>query len=260
MILYRTYIGQINCVFTLPANEINNKKLLIFCPGLPGQPENASIMEYFAKEGFTTFFIKYTGTWESGGEFLKRSPEVDIREVVSYLTKHKKITELYNSKQIELNFEEIDVFGSSFGGSVALVAGAKDKNIKKIVALAPIINYKLQCKNPDFEEEDLTRLGKFLSKAYGMAYRVSLSDWNKLIDGEIDLNPSDYIFGLKGKNVLLVQGARDKSVSPKRTKDFFDRIKTEKNDYKLLEESEHLSFTNLPEDPRRYIAKWLLKS
>lgn len=244
----------------MPSESTNNKKLIVFCPGLPGQPENANIMEYFTKLGFTCFFIKYSGTWESEGEFLKRNPEEDVREVIAYLEKNKKVTEFYTEKQINLNFDEIILFGSSFGGSVAIVAGAKDGNINKIVALAPVVNYKSQGRETKFEEENLENLGKFLKRAYGPAYRLNLKNWEKLISGEVDLNPSDYVSKLKKKDVLLIQGANDKSVSPKRTKDFFGKIESNKNSiYKLLKESTHLSFTNLPGETRNFASKWILK-
>lgn len=258
MILYRTFIGQINCVFTLPESK-NHKKIIVFCPGLPGQPENKNIMEFYSRQGFTCFFIKYRGTWESGGNFLEKSPEEDVREVIDYLNVKKRVTELYNLREIDLKFDEIFVFGSSFGGSVALVAGAKNQKVAKITALAPVVDYRSQGKEKS-SEEDMQHTGEYISRAYGYGYRLESKNWKKLLNGDVDLNPKDYVNELRNKQVFILHGESDLSVSPQKTKNFFSEIKKSNSQYVSIKDLGHLSFSNLPDENRYEISKWLLKN
>ena len=221
MITYRTFIDNINCLFTIP--EVSNGNIIINCSGLPGQPENYELFSYFTQQGFICIHPKYEGTWESYGKFLEKSPVEDIIKVIDYVSEKRSLKSAYDSSTINLNFKNIFLFGSSFGASVALVAHAKTSSITGVVAIAPVTNFVTQGGGED-EEQDLTNLGTFLREGYGRAYDFELDNWQKLLEGEIDINPVNYKEELSSKCILLLHGENDKTVSIQKTKDFFENI------------------------------------
>ena len=256
MITFRTFIKGNNCLFTIPDSN-SNKKLLLICPGLPSRPDNFEVMRYFTSKGFTCFFVKYLGTWESDGEFLKKSPVEDILTVLNYLVERKSVRELYALKQVTFDFEKIFLIGSSFGGSVALVGGAKSNLVTKIVSLSPVVNFR-QKGGTKILQQDLRHLGQFLKRGYGQCYRFSPSDWNKLIEGKIDLNPEDYVEELKQKAIMILHGDQDKEVSSKYSRSFFDKLTSRYNRYIGIKDKGHLSLSNLDEQQLKLISDWLL--
>lgn len=244
MTTYRTFIKDINCNFSLPIHK-NRRKVVIICPGLPSSPENFEIMEWLSKNGYYCIHPKYSGTWESYGNFLRKSPVKDILRVINFIKRNKYLYDCYNEKRIPLHFTDFILVGSSFGGSVALVAGSKAKEINKIIAIAPIVDFSQHRKNKNLEEQDLERLFKFIRKAYGRAYILKLSDYRKLIQGKVDINPIDYIDKLKSKKIIIIHGTKDRVVSIKRTKDFFKKIESQNKKFYELKNKEHLSLSKL---------------
>ena len=103
MITYRTFIDNINCLFTIP--EVSNGNIIINCSGLPGQPENYELFSYFTQQGFICIHPKYEGTWESYGKFLEKSPVEDIIKVIDYVSEKRSLKSAYDSSTINLNFK-----------------------------------------------------------------------------------------------------------------------------------------------------------
>ncbi|TSC86811.1 MAG: Uncharacterized protein G01um101416_576 [Microgenomates group bacterium Gr01-1014_16] len=243
MIMYRSYIDKIHCLFSLPSSE-PQKKIIIACSGLPGQPENYELFSYFTQEGFICVHPKYEGTWESYGKFLNHSPVDDILKVIDHLKKERSLVSAYDNSLIKFDFDEVILFGSSFGGSVALVSAARSQNVNRAIAIAPVIDFSTQGKDKR-EEQDLTNLGEFLQRGYGRAYDFELRDWKKLLEGKIDMNPIKYIKELSPKKLFLVHGEEDKTISVYKTRRFFDDLKNKESEFLLVPNAGHLSFYGL---------------
>jgi len=258
MILYRSFVGPINCVYAFPETQ-SKRKLIIICPGLPSQPENWDLMSKLAKMGFTNLTVKYQGTWESKGYFLKDSPVKDVISVIDKIIEKKTLISLYDNSTMSLDFDEIVLFGSSFGGSVALVAGAKHNQVRKIVANAPVTDYKLHGKDKNSKEQDLEKLGSFIKRGYGRAYALEQSDWERLLIGEVDINPVKYREELSKKDLLLIHGKKDKTVSPGKTVDFFEGITSENKKLILIPDVDHFSLNNASVEILEEVEKWILK-
>src|SRR3989344_8031182 len=94
MIQRTRFKKDIVCEFLLPARRTN--KVIIFCAGMPGVPKHKEAMGIWARRGYAVFFPRYRGTWESGGEFLKDSPEKDILGIISQLPRGFK--DLWSNK------------------------------------------------------------------------------------------------------------------------------------------------------------------
>ena len=203
MIISRTiFKREIITEFASPTSLSN--KVIIFCKGMPSSPGGRAVLEFYAKKGFNVFLPRYRGAWESHGKFLKKSPHLDILDVVEELPKGFK--DLWSNRLIKLKPKEIYVFGASFGGPAALLA-SNNKRVTKVVAAAPVIDW-----TKDSKVEPLDWLGKFTKEAFGEAYRFGHTDWQKLSRGKF-YNPWYEMNSIPGEKVLLFH-AKDDEIVP----------------------------------------------
>lgn len=244
MNIYKTFIGKTGCDIALPTKN-NKKKLIIICPGLPSDSSNYGLMDLISNEGFSCLYLRYSGTWGSYGNFLKDSPVKDVKNIIRFLLKNKYFVDSSNNQKTKFVFNEIILLGTSFGGSICLVAGAKSKFIKKIIALSPIIDYRDHARNQIYNEEDIGTLGNYLKRAYGVAYNFSETSWRKFIAGKLDINPIDYTKQLGKKKIILLSGVKDKSLSFDRVKNFFNEIPSKKKKHYIFKNIGHLSLKKL---------------
>lgn len=86
--MFRTrFREQIVAEFLPPSRARKNQKLIILCDGMPSIPRKQSLSEFLAAKGFWVIYPRYRGAWESGGEFLERSPHEDILDIIDDLPK-----------------------------------------------------------------------------------------------------------------------------------------------------------------------------
>src|SRR5579864_1047805 len=81
---------EIVAEFLPPLRGRKTKKLIILCDGMPSLPRKQSLSEFLAAKGFWVIYPRYRGAWESGGEFLERSPHEDILDITDDLPKKSK--------------------------------------------------------------------------------------------------------------------------------------------------------------------------
>src|ERR1700757_1635792 len=85
-VIYRTrFKRHIVAEFTPPARSGKKEKVIVLCDGMPSMPRKQTLMEFLAGKGYWVFYPRYRGAWESGGEFLARSPHLDILNVIDAL-------------------------------------------------------------------------------------------------------------------------------------------------------------------------------
>jgi len=199
-ILRTRFKRDIVCEFLPPART--SKKVLILCYGMPGVQKDKATMEFWSKKGFWVFFPRYRGTWESGGEFLKNSPEQDILDVIGEIP--KGFTDLWSGKNYRLPSTgcELSVLGASFGGTAAVLA-SRDRRVRKAVALSPVIDWRVE--TPD---EPMDKLAEYIPRAFGGCYRFSKKNWGRLSRGEF-FNPADETATIDGKKLLIVHAKDD---------------------------------------------------
>ena len=153
-------------------------EVIIFCGGMPELPRFPQVLEFWSKKGFWVFLPRYRGTWESGGEFLKQSPEKDILDAIDELP--KGFTDLWSGKHYKLPTKnyKLYLFGGSFGGPAAILL-SRDSRVTKAVAFAPVTDWKAPSK-----DEPMGRLGAFIPEAFGLGYRFSKKNWGRLSRNE----------------------------------------------------------------------------
>jgi len=197
--------------FLAPSRKSN--KVIIFCKGMPGSPGSSSVLDFYAKKGFWTFLPRYRGSWESRGKFLKKSPHLDILDVIEELPRGFK--DLWSGKKVRLDPKDIYVFGASFGGSAALLA-SKDRRVTKVVVAAPVVDWV-----KDSKVEPLDWLEKTTKEAFGEAYRFQHKDWQKLSKGNF-YNPWHEKELIPGEKVLVFHAKDDELVPYEPTEKFAD--------------------------------------
>jgi len=204
---------EILAEFMTPAKRSN--KVVILLDGLPSVPAKRPALEAWSRRGYWVFHMRYRGTWESGGMFLKRSAENDLRDVIDGLT--RGFTELWGNKKFKIKRPEVYLLGTSFGGCTALL-GSHDPRVKKVFALSPVVEWRAESKI-----EPLDVLAKFVEKAFGTVYRVRPEDWKKLMTGKF-MNPATDPRPYDGKKIFIVHAKDDLVVPFKPTAAFAERI------------------------------------
>lgn len=225
MILRTRFKKDIVCEFIPPQKP--SGKVIIFCKGMPGLPRYPEMLKFWAKKGYWVFFPRYRGTWESGGEFLKESPEKDILDVIDGIS--KGFIDLWSGKRYTLQASRlaIYIFGGSFGGPAAILL-SRDPRVTKAVAFAPVIDWTAP------SDEPMDELGAFLPKGFGNSYRFSKKNWVRLSRNEfyspiaLISSPPRLSRGAEGgvvgkidpKKLLLIHAKDDSTVPYSYTKKF----------------------------------------
>lgn len=208
----RTRFGKdIIAEFLPPARKTKQQRVIIICDGVPTVPAKKRLLEFWSKKGFWVFHPRYRGTWESSGSFLQLSPEKDILQIINQLP--KGFTSLWDDKRFKIKTNNIFLFGNSFGGPAAILA-SRDERVTKAVLLAPVVDWIATNKTNSRDAKI-----NFLSKAYGEAYRINKTNWEKLKKGNY-YNPVKHIEEIDGKKLIIFQAKDDKSV-PWRSVDGF---------------------------------------
>jgi fermentation-respiration switch protein FrsA (DUF1100 family) len=110
--------------------------------------------EYFSRAGYVTLTIDYRTFGESEGEprgqLFPLNEVEDYRNAISYLEGRE-----------EVDAERIGIWGTSFGGAVAIYTAAVDRRVKVVVAQVPVVNgrrWMQALRTTDQWEELLDRL------------------------------------------------------------------------------------------------------
>jgi hypothetical protein len=66
---------------------------------MPSIPTKQPLVEFLSKKGYWVFYPRWRGAWESGGQFLQRSPHEEMRSIcgeVCYVAKDlSRLQELF---------------------------------------------------------------------------------------------------------------------------------------------------------------------
>jgi pimeloyl-ACP methyl ester carboxylesterase len=206
--LLRTRFREIVAEFLPPALHRAKKRgtagnVVIFCPGWPSAPSPKSLMEFLSQKGFWCFALRYRGSWESSGMFLRESPEKDVVKIIDQLP--RGFTDIYNGTRYKIKPSALYVFGSSFGGPAAILA-SRDPRVTRAVVVSPVIDWRRLRGN-----ESIDWMAKFIRDAFGEAYRGSDKDWMRLKTGRF-YNPATETKTIDGKKILLFQARDDRTV------------------------------------------------
>jgi dipeptidyl aminopeptidase/acylaminoacyl peptidase len=215
---FRTRFKQkIVAEFTPPARAGRKQRVILLCDGMPSIPRKQPLMEFLAGKGYWVFYPRYRGAWESGGNFLQRSPHLDILDVVGEIS--RGFRELAFSRRFKVAPDEIFVIGGSFGGAAAILASL-DKRVKKVIANCPVVDWTIL---PAAEKAETSNrsYAAYIREAFGNGYRLSDRNWRKLRGGKF-YNPAYHVKEIDPAKVMMFHAKDDPYVPYRSVKKFAD--------------------------------------
>jgi len=241
MVSYEVKFEEIFAHIDLP--DKFNYKAIIFCQKFPGNNEKDELISSFASEGYIVMQPKYLGTGKSEGLISIENFLETIKKSKDFLLTGNA-EDLKSKEKIKWETREIILMGVSFGASLALISGAKDERIKKVIALSPIIDFKEHGKNPEIPEADYFQLYNLIAENHKAALKgFNFDDWYKVCSGQSCLNPIEYFNSLKEKEILFIHGKQDLEINFSRTVSFYESLKKlnpgGKFSLKLTEDANH---------------------
>ncbi|OGH59796.1 MAG: hypothetical protein A2725_02145 [Candidatus Magasanikbacteria bacterium RIFCSPHIGHO2_01_FULL_33_34] len=215
----------------LGVEDSQSNKAIIYCDGMPTVPNKKKFLEFWSRKGYWVIHPRYRGTWESGGEFLVDQPEKNIIDIIDQLKQDKKILSLWDNRVYEVDLKEINIIGTSFGGTTALLASL-DARVNKVVCISPVVDWSAPS-----EDEPLDTFGEKVKNNFGEAYRFKMENWDKLKTGKF-FNPVNYIDKINGGKIMIIHAKDDKVVRAKEVCEFAKKVNCK---FELLESGGHLS-------------------
>jgi pimeloyl-ACP methyl ester carboxylesterase len=214
--MFRTrFREQIVVEFLPPSRPRKAERLIILCEGMPSIPRKQSLCEFLAAKGFWVIYPRYRGAWESGGEFLEKSPHQDIVDILDELP--KELEEIAFGRRFRLSPDQIFVIGGSFGGAAAILLSL-DPRVKKVIANCPVVDWKILGRSEKAETSKKNYAG-YIREAFGNAYRLSDANWKKLRSGTF-YNPWQRRSEIDGSKLMIFHAKDDPNVPHERTREF----------------------------------------
>jgi len=203
--MFRTRVKKgIVVEFLPPASRSRREKVILLCDGMPSIPRKQGLASFLSEKGYWVFYPRYRGAWESGGQFLARSPHLDILEVIDAL--EKPIVEVTFGKRFKVKSDDIFVIGGSFGGAAAILCSL-DLRVSKVVANCPVVDWSILPHSERAETSNPSYVA-YIREAFGNAYRVSAKNWDKLRSGTF-YNPAHHIVQITANKILMFHAKDD---------------------------------------------------
>jgi len=237
--------------FLPPARVGRTQRAIILCDGMPSIPRKQPLAEFLSSKGYWVFYPRYRGAWESGGEFLDKSPHEDILDVIGGLS--KEFRELAFGRRFHVMVDELFVIGGSFGGAAAILSSL-DPRVKKVVANCPVVDWAILARSEKAETSN-ARYAAYIRSAFGAGYRLSDRNWKKLRGGKF-YNPAYHAREVTPSKVMMFH-AQDDPYVPYRSVEKFARLTGVR--LKLLRRGGHLSTDSIVRKYWRQIEEFFEK-
>ncbi len=101
----------------------------ILVHGLPGVEKNLDVAYALRDAGWNCLYFHYRGSWGSEGTFTLEGCPDDLLAVTDWIT-----------EQPCVDSDRLALVGHSWGGYLALTAGAMDRRVKAIAVLCPFLS------------------------------------------------------------------------------------------------------------------------
>lgn len=195
---------------------------IIFLTGFPSSNNGDDIMRFLYDKGFNVFYLRYSGSFQSKGNFLDANPVDDMIECIEYIQKGKAIS-LWDMEEKKFENKKLILLSGSFGGAIACGIAAKTNDlISKMILSAPVWDFEKH--NQFNDEQDFNLLLPFIKRAYTNLYRIKFNDLRKRLARFKELSSDYYIDRLKAP-MLILHDSGDNVVSIKHTISMMEKIK-----------------------------------
>jgi pimeloyl-ACP methyl ester carboxylesterase len=214
--MFRTrFKREIIAEFVDPSRPQKKQKLIILCDGMPSIPRKQPLAEFLAAKGYWVIYPRYRGAWESGGEFLERSPHEDILDILDQLP--TELEEIAFGQRFQLAPDQVFAIGGSFGGAAAILLSL-DSRVTRVVANCAVVDWRIldQAKKAETSKQNYA---EYIREAFGNGYRLSDTNWDKLRSGTF-YNPWRHRKEIDASKVLMFHTKDDPNVPYQRAKRF----------------------------------------
>ena len=233
VILRTRFKRRIMAEFLPPERPRKLERAIILCDGMPSIPRKQPLMEFLAAKGYWVFYPRYSGAWESEGEFLERSPHLDILDVIDAIP--RGFHELAFGRRFQLEPREVFVIGGSFGGAAAILCSL-DGRVKRVIANCPVVDWAILSESEKAETSNPSYVA-YIREAFGRAYRLSERNWRKLSSGRF-YNPASHVKEIDPAKIMMFHAKDDPNVPYRSVKDFAQRTGVKLN---TLQRGGHVS-------------------
>ncbi len=171
--------------------------------GLPGSSDQVSgIASRLATSGFVVLTFDFRGFRSSEGLFSLAKEVKDAWNAVSHLLRFKKVMKGW-----------VGVFGSSYGGAVAVLAAVKDKRISAVGIRAPVYDTLEFARSPIIQSEIDCLLAEFQDVIHGLSDTETRRQiLNEMIEDAKKLNPISEVQKISPRPLLVIAGDADKMI------------------------------------------------
>lgn len=204
--------------FLPPVRPRKRDRVILLCDGMPSVPRKQPLAKFLSQKGYWVIYPRWRGAWESGGQFLARSPQQDLSDILDELP--RGIVELAFRQRFKLDPAEVFVIGGSFGGAASILASL-DPRVNKVVANCPVVDWSV-LREEQQEETSNPSYAAYIREAWGSGYRLSEKNWNKLRSG-VFFNPAHHIDELVPSKILMFHAKDDPYIPWRLVRDFADR-------------------------------------
>lgn len=161
--------------------------------GVPGVEKNHDLAHAMRAAGWNCLYVHPRGSWGSSGKFSLAGQVADVQAAVDWLLARP-----------EVDAAHLALLGNSFGGYLALWAGAQTPVFRKLIALAPSLN-GLALAQERLTAQNFADFAAYLPSVHAAELQA---EWHNL--------PS--LHGLKAalreQSILLVSGGQDTLFPP----------------------------------------------
>jgi pimeloyl-ACP methyl ester carboxylesterase len=206
---------EILAEFLPPVTKRKTQRLVILCDGMPSIPRKQALAEFLSQKGFWVIYPRYRGAWESGGNFLAKSPHQDILDILDELP--GEVEEIAFGRRFLISPDQIFVIGGSFGGAAAILLSL-DSRVMRTVANCPVVDWSI-LDQAEKAETSKKNYAQYIREAFGHAYRLSDANWNKLRSGTF-YNPRHHRVKIDGSKLFMFHAKDDPNVPYERTREF----------------------------------------
>lgn len=174
---------------------------------MPSIPRKQGLAEFLAAKGYWVLYPRYRGAWESGGEFLAKSPHQDILDILDALP--AELEEIAFGERFALSPDQIFVIGGSFGGAAAILSSLH-RRVKRVVANCAVTDWSILDAS-ERAETSKENYVDYIREAFGGAYRLSHENWKKLRSGTF-YNPWHHRNEIDPSKILMFHAKDDPHV------------------------------------------------
>ena len=187
--------------------------------GLPGSPDQiGGIATRLAEAGFAVLTFDFRGFRSSEGLFRLANQVKDAKLAITHLLESR-----YTKG------EWVGVYGSSYGGAVAILAAARDPRISAVGIRAPVYDTLWFARSPMIPKAVKELIQNTPDQMHGLTdpqIRQDIIRW--MVEDAKQLNPMNEIYKIAPRSLFIITGDADIGIDLAGVKQLFDAAKNPK--------------------------------